>query len=100
MQSLEDKISIGNSVHGIVHETIESKLLCHSLAVDVEGVSSQSAGAERTAVDTLGHFAEAFEVGGEGCGVREQPVRPSDRLRFLEMGITRHLCVEGYRVAL
>ena len=91
MHRLENEITIGNGIHGVVENALKTELLGHGNSIDLEWVTSKGTGAERAAVDTLGDFAETFELICERESVGKKPMAPSYWLCFLEMSVSWHL---------
>lgn len=90
LHSLHSKVTVTDSVHGVVQEVIEAKLLSHSLPVDLEGVTSKRTTAQRTTVNATDNLTKTLQLASERSSVRQHPVGPADRLGLLQVSVTRH----------
>lgn len=90
LHGLEGKVPVGDRVHGVGQQAIKAQLARHRVSVDMERVAGQRPRAQWAAVHPLDDLTQTLQFRRKGDGVRQQPLTPPHRLRFLQVRITRH----------
>lgn len=83
LEELDDEVSVSGSVERVLGDRVKPELLGEEVTVDAERVSSERTASEREDRDSGQEGGEPGEVRVERERVREQQVRPSDRLSAL-----------------
>ena len=83
---LNDEVAVADAIHAVLRDGLEAKLAREELAVHREGVPCERAGAQGQDRHARNELLQALQVRAEGERVREQEVRPPDRLPALCCG--------------
>ena len=83
---LDDEVAVAHAVHAVLRHGREAELAREELAVDRERVPRERARAEREHRHARDELLQALQVRAERERVREQEVRPPDRLPALCCG--------------
>ena len=83
-------IAVGHRVHAVGAHPLEGEIRRERLPVHPKGVTRERAGSQRQGVDPGHQVRDAHVVALPRGGVRQEPVRPSHRLRGLQVGEARH----------
>ena len=92
-QQLDQIISVRNRIHTVQRRTVKSKQLCRVFPVQGISRSRQGTCAQRTVVHPLMDIFHPGAVSPEHLEICSHMVRQRDRLCFLEMGKSRHICL-------
>ena len=84
-----DVIAVGDGIHRVVRDSVEAEFFGNGFAVEVDGGSGESAGAEGGDVEALAAISEASGVAVQHLDVGEKVVSDGDGLAALQVGVTR-----------
>ena len=87
-------ITIRDAVHGIGAGSVKSEKLCRIGTVQRIGRSGQSTASERAFVHAAADGHDPLRIASEHLEIGSHVVGQSDRLRFLKMGESGHICMD------
>jgi hypothetical protein len=89
-QKFRDEVAVSHSVHAVLGHRIEPQSLRETDPVDIEGVPCQGPAPQRHHIDQLQDVVQSVTIFFQVPSVAQQVVAPSDRLRPLQVRISRH----------
>src|SRR5437660_6123932 len=89
-EKLANKIAIAHGIETVLADLREAELARDQFAIEHDGRAGESAGAQRENVSSLRAGEDAAVVALERLDVREKIMAERNRLRSLQVRVTRH----------
>ena len=90
VDQVEGKVPIRHGIHAVGRQPPESELAANPFALKRKRRGRERSRAQRHLVRGLIRVPEAFGVAQQRLGMRQQVMADRDRLRALEVGVSRH----------